>query len=66
MKVAKITKERIVNDVIKDYPKTIGVFARFNIDSCCGGMATVEEAAKRDGVPLEELLEELNRVAAEE
>ncbi len=66
MKVAKITKDRIVNDVIRDHPKTIGVFTRFNIDSCCGGMATLEEAARRDGAPLEELLEELNRVASEE
>ncbi len=62
---AKITKYQIVNDVIKEYPNTIGVFSRFNIDSCCGGAATIEEAALRDGAPLDELLEELNKAAEE-
>jgi regulator of cell morphogenesis and NO signaling len=56
----KITKLDIVNDVIKKYPATIGVFSSFNIDTCCGGAATIEEAAKRDGAPLSELLGALN------
>ncbi|HLC17915.1 MAG TPA: DUF542 domain-containing protein [Thermodesulfobacteriota bacterium] len=59
----KVTKEIVVNDCIKLYPRTIGVFTRFNIDSCCGGAVSIEEAAKRDGAPLKELLEELNRAA---
>ena len=40
-----ITKDIVVNDCIKLYPKTIGVFTRFKIDSCCGGAVPIEEAA---------------------
>lgn len=57
-----ITKDRIVNDVIREVPKTIGVFTRFNIDSCCGGAVSIETAAKRDTVDLKALLQALNSV----
>ncbi len=56
----KITKNMVVNDAIKQYPGTIGVFTHFNIDSCCGGAATIEDSAKRDNAPLDELIEALN------
>jgi iron-sulfur cluster repair protein YtfE (RIC family) len=56
----KITKDMVVNDAIKQYPGTIGVFTHFNIDSCCGGAATIEDSAKRDNAPLDELIEALN------
>lgn len=59
----KVTKNIVVNDCIKLYPKTIGVFTQFKIDSCCGGAVSIEDAAKRDGAPLEELLAALNRAA---
>lgn len=59
----KITKELIVNDCIKLYPKTIGIFTQFKIDSCCGGAVSIEDAAKRDGAPLELLLKALNDAA---
>jgi len=59
----KVTKDIVVNDCIRLYPTTIGVFTRFNIDSCCGGAVSIEDAAKRDGAPLDELLNELNRAA---
>lgn len=59
----KITKDIVVNDCIKLYPKTIGVFTRFHIDSCCGGAVSIEDAARRDGAPIEELLDALNAAA---
>ncbi len=62
-KKQKITKDLVVNDVIRDFPKTIGVFTRYGIDSCCGGAVSIEEAAKRDGAPLEDLLDALNEAA---
>lgn len=52
-----------VNDAIKLYPATIGVFSKFRIDSCCGGAVSIEEAAKRDKADLKELLKKLNEVA---
>ncbi|MEK7772794.1 MAG: DUF542 domain-containing protein [Deltaproteobacteria bacterium] len=61
---AKITKETIVNDAIKLYPKTIGVFPLYKIDSCCGGAVSIEAAAKRDGADLDALLKALNEAAS--
>jgi iron-sulfur cluster repair protein YtfE (RIC family) len=54
-----------VNEVIRMYPTTVSVFAAHGIDSCCGGAAPLEEAARRHGVDLDALLAELERVAAE-
>ncbi len=53
----------MVNDCIKLYPDTIGVFTKFNIDSCCGGAVSIEEAARRDGAELEALMAALNEAA---
>ncbi|MBI1911012.1 MAG: DUF542 domain-containing protein [Deltaproteobacteria bacterium] len=60
----KVTKDIVVNDCIKMYPKTIGIFTQFKIDSCCGGAVSIEAAAKRDGAPLEELMNALNEAAS--
>lgn len=59
----KVIKDDIVNNVIKAFPKTIGVFTEFSIDSCCGGAVSIEEAASRDGASLEEILKALNTAA---
>ncbi len=61
----KITKEITVNDCIRLYPRTIGVFTRFKIDSCCGGAASIEDAAKRDGADIDKLIEVLQEAAAD-
>ena len=60
----KISKQMIVNDAIKLYPDTIGVFSKFHIDSCCGGAVSIEEAAKRDKADLDALLKKLNEVTS--
>jgi regulator of cell morphogenesis and NO signaling len=59
----KIVKSLTVNDCIRLHPSTIGVFTKFNIDSCCGGAVSIEEAARRDGADLEALMKELNDAA---
>ena len=56
----KITMEMTVNDIIRLFPATMGVFTEFNIDSCCGGASSVKEAAERDGAPIDELMSALN------
>lgn len=62
--MGKVNKEMIVNDCIKQFPKTIGVFTQFHIDSCCGGAVPIEDAAKRDGAPLNDLMAALEAAAS--
>ncbi len=64
MEEIKISKHMTVNDAIKNYPSTIAVFSRFNIDSCCGGASSIEEAAKRDGADADELMQVLEETVA--
>lgn len=64
MIMGKVNKYMIVNDCIKLYPKTIGIFTQFHIDSCCGGAVSIEAAAKRDGAHLEELMAALDAAAS--
>jgi len=49
-----------VNQVLKLYPATIGILNQFNIDSCCGGNRSLEQASKEDKAALEDLLSKLN------
>jgi len=59
-----ITKSMIVNDIIKKYPKTLAVFGKFKIDSCCGGGTSIEVAGKRDGADVDAMVKELNKIIA--
>lgn len=59
----KVTKDARVNEVIGLFPATVQVFNDFGIDACCGGSATIEDAAMRDGADPAELLDAVNRVA---
>jgi regulator of cell morphogenesis and NO signaling len=59
-----ITRDQIINDVIKAYPDTIGVFNEFKVDSCCGGGRAIAETAAADGLTdLTPLLHALNRAS---
>jgi regulator of cell morphogenesis and NO signaling len=44
-----------INEITARYPQTITVFNDFGVDACCGGDATLAEAAARDGVNLDAL-----------
>lgn len=48
-----------VNKVVALYPATVAVFNRFGVDSCCGGGLELGEAAQRDGISLDALLQAL-------
>ncbi len=56
-----ISKEMTVNQVLKLFPKSVGVFTKFNIDACCGGNRSLEQAAKEDKAALEELMTALDQ-----
>ena len=58
-----ITKDIVINDVIKKYPKTITVFSNFKVDSCCGGGFSIEKTAGMSGIDMDALLKALNKVA---
>ena len=58
-----ITKDMIINDVIKKYPKTITVFSNFKVDSCCGGAGSIGKTASMSGVDINALLNALNKAA---
>jgi iron-sulfur cluster repair protein YtfE (RIC family) len=48
-----------VNETIRRFPATVEIFNRYGIDACCGGAATVEDAAVRDGADPAQLRTEL-------
>ncbi|MBI3089393.1 MAG: DUF542 domain-containing protein [Candidatus Tectomicrobia bacterium] len=61
-----ITKEMIIRDVTEQYPETVNVFGNFGVDFCCGGSHSIEQTARACGVTtIDQLIEELNRVAAQ-
>ncbi len=52
-----------VGQVLERYPATAAVFNRHGMDLCCGSSVSVQEAAHRDGVNVEELCSELQEAA---
>ena len=60
---AAIDMGTTVNEVIRMYPESVSVFNQLGIDACCGGDASIAEAARRDGVDLGLLLARLDAVA---
>ena len=59
-----IDTETTVNEVIRMYPESVSVFNQLGIDACCGGDASIVEAARRDGVDLGVLLARLDATVA--
>lgn len=49
-----------VNEIIRNHPTTVAAFNALGIDACCGGDASVTEAARRDGVDIDALLAALD------
>lgn len=53
---AGIDPSLTVNDVMACYPASIEVLNSFGLDTCCGGMEPLRDAAEDAGVPLQVLL----------
>ena len=45
-----------VNEILVHHPASVATFNAFGIDACCGGDASVEDAARRDGADVDALL----------
>ena len=55
-----ITKDMIVNDVVNKYPQTNEIFTKYGVDTCCGGIQSIEKTAAACNVNLDEVLKTLN------
>jgi len=56
---------RSVNETIRRWPSSIAVLGAFGIDTCCGGSASLDAAARDVGVPTETLLDAIARAIAD-
>lgn len=61
-----IEQSSIVNKTLRQYPETTAVFNQFGIDACCGGAASINDAAIRDGADPQALLTALNLAIGEQ
>ena len=53
---APIDARLSVNDVLRRQPGAVRVLNAFGIDTCCGGAASLDEAAREAGVAVEDLV----------
>ena len=51
-----------VNEILEHHPATVSVFNRLGIDACCGGNASLDEAARRDGADVDALIAALETI----
>ena len=51
-----------VNEILAQHPAAVSAFNTFGIDACCGGDASLAEAARRDGADLGALIAALARI----
>ncbi|NOG86072.1 MAG: DUF542 domain-containing protein [Planctomycetes bacterium] len=61
-----ITKDMVVNDVTEKYPQTTEIFNRYGVDTCCGGVQSIEKTAIACNVDVDNLIKELNTSLPEE
>ena len=52
-----------VNEVIRLYPATVSVFNDFGVDACCGGAASLSEAAVDAYANFNAMMSALNEVS---
>jgi regulator of cell morphogenesis and NO signaling len=60
----RINPKATINSITHQYPDTIAIFSDYGIDSCCGGEKTLDDVARRHGLPLDEIVARLEPVAA--
>lgn len=56
----KITRDMIVNDVTEKYPHTTEIFNKYGVDTCCGGVQSIEKTAIACNVDVDNLIRVLN------
>ena len=58
------TPDMSVNDVLQRWPASVRALNALGVDTCCGGAASLEEAAADIGVPVFRLLDAIERALA--
>lgn len=53
-----------INDTVLAYPFTLPVFAEYDLDTCCRGALSIQDAANQAGIDVSELLEKLDHVVS--
>jgi regulator of cell morphogenesis and NO signaling len=56
-----ILGDMTINETIREWPETVGIFQLFGLDACCGGPLPIREAAERHGLEPDTVLMALNR-----
>ena len=59
-----IDSNKTVGNIVADDYRTAGVFSQLGIDFCCKGNRTIDEVCAKKGIDKYALLEELERVTA--
>jgi regulator of cell morphogenesis and NO signaling len=54
-----------VAQIAVEYPGTLAIFTRYNIDYCCGGHRSIDEACTRAGLDPEKIKAEIRQVLEE-
>lgn len=62
----QLSEDRLVKDIVNEFPKTSDVFKRFRIDFCCGGNIPLSRAAAEQSADMNLLLKELSEVIQKE
>jgi regulator of cell morphogenesis and NO signaling len=53
-----------VREIVQQHPGAVAVFEAFGIDYCCGGSKSLEEACRKDAIPLEAVLAKIAEALA--
>ncbi len=59
MDLSPIRASMTIQEIWRDYPTSLPVFAKYRIDLCCGGRHSLEQVAAKHALDLNQLLHEL-------
>lgn len=57
-----VSKDCTVGQLVAESPTRAGIFDEYGIDYCCGGKLTLEEACRRKGIRVTELIDRLQSI----
>lgn len=57
--ILEINKDTVLKEIVRDYPSTIDLFNDLEIDYCCHGTDTVEQATGKKDLNIDETIEKI-------